>query len=79
MTDDGVMAPPSDESDDMEDMVKLAAELFVIVPLRDIERPPIDMRASARSKTPPLKAEAKEALCGVEGTVAWTAGPNAAL
>lgn len=63
----------------MEDMVKLAAELFVIVPFRDIESPPILIRASARSKTLPLNAAANEALWGVDGTVAWTAGPRAAL
>lgn len=34
---------------------------------------------SARSKTPPLNIALKDALCGVDGTVACTAGPNAAL
>ena len=49
----------------------------VIVPARDgpafIER-----RASARSNTLPLNIALYDEL-GVEGTVAWTAGPKAAL
>jgi hypothetical protein len=50
-----------------------------MVPVREpcIDRPPMDIRASARSNTPPLKALANEALCGV-ATVACTAGPSAA-
>ena len=38
----------------------------------------IERRASARSKTLPLNIALYDEL-GVEGTVAWTAGPNAAL
>lgn len=52
----------------------------VIVPFREeIEELFIDSRASARSNTFPLNIALYEALCGVEGTVACTAGPSAAL
>jgi hypothetical protein len=52
----------------------------VIVPFReDIEELLMDKNVSARSKTLPLNTALYEALCGVEGTVAWTAGPSAAL
>jgi len=44
-----------------------AAELF------------IERKASARSNTLPLNMALYEALCGVDGTVACTAGPSAAL
>jgi hypothetical protein len=50
----------------------------VIVPALD-ELPLIDRKASARSKTLPLNIALYEALCGVDGTVACTAGPKAAL
>jgi hypothetical protein len=39
----------------------------------------IDSSASARSKTLPVNIELYDALCGVDGTVACTAGPSAAL
>ena len=54
----------------------------VIVPAReDASEPPlvIDSKASALSNTLPLNIALYEALCGVEGTVACTAGPSAAL
>jgi hypothetical protein len=55
----------------------------VIVPFReDITDPDplfIDSSASARSKTLPVNMELYDALCGVDGTVACTAGPSAAL
>ena len=70
-TDAGVMEPSFDP------------RVEVIVPARDekpvVETLFIDIRVSARSKTLPLKMPLYVALCGVEGTVAWTAGPNAAL
>ena len=53
--------------------------LLFMVPVREKERPPMAINASARSKTLPLNALANEALCGVDGTVACTAGPRAAL
>lgn len=59
--------------------LRLVLDVEFIVPVRDMEIPPMEMRASARSKTLPLNAEANDALCGVDGTVAWTAGPKAAL
>lgn len=49
----------------------------VIVPARD-EPAFIERRASARSNTLPLNIALYDEL-GVEGTVAWTAGPKAAL
>jgi hypothetical protein len=49
----------------------------VIVPARE-EPAFIERRASARSKTLPLNMALYDEL-GVDGTVAWTAGPNAAL
>jgi hypothetical protein len=39
----------------------------------------IESNVSARSKTLPLNIAPNDALCGVEGTVACTAGPRAAL
>jgi hypothetical protein len=53
----------------------------VIVPAREdaAELPFIESKASARSKTLPLNIALYEALCGVDGTVACTAGPRAAL
>jgi hypothetical protein len=53
----------------------------VIVPAREDTTEPllIDSKASARSKTLPLNMPLYVALCGVEGTVACTAGPSAAL
>lgn len=39
----------------------------------------MEIKASALSKTLPLNAALKDALWGVDGTVAWTAGPRAAL
>lgn len=52
-----------------------------IVPVRDekLLALVIDKRASARSKTFPLNIPLYDALCGVDGTVACTAGPSAAL
>ncbi len=62
----------------------LVPSIEVIVPLREekedeMELVFIDKSASARSNTFPLNIPLYEALCGVEGTVAWTAGPRAAL
>lgn len=54
-------------------------DMLFMVPVRANGRPPMAIKASARSKTLPAKALAKEALCGVDGTVACTAGPRAAL
>lgn len=53
----------------------------VMVPAREdtTELPFIDRKVSARSKTLPLNMPLYVALCGVEGTVACTAGPSAAL
>ena len=55
----------------------------VIVPFREDTTDPdplfIDSSASARSKTLPVNMELYDALCGVDGTVACTAGPSAAL
>ena len=53
----------------------------VIVPAREetTEEPFIDSKASALSKTLPLNMPLNVALCGVDGTVACTAGPSAAL
>lgn len=66
--------------EDMDEAeVSESEEALVMVPERDIVRPPIEMKAFARSNTLPLKACANDALCGVAGTVAWTAGPRAAL
>jgi len=66
--DDGVIEP------------SLVPSIEVIVPLREeMELVFIDRSASARSNTFPLNIALYEALCGVEGTVAWTAGPRAAL
>jgi hypothetical protein len=50
----------------------------VMVPVLD-RVPFIDSNASARSNTLPLNIELYDALWGVDGTVACTAGPNAAL
>ncbi len=63
-----------EENEELRDVVAL-----FIVPVRDMDSPPMDINASARSKTFPLNALAKDAFCGVDGTVAWTAGPRAAL
>ena len=55
--------------DDIDDTdVKDNEDALVMVPDLDIVNPPMLMKALARSKTLPLRA--KEALCGVEGTVA---------
>jgi hypothetical protein len=58
-------------------------DMLAMVPVRDM-LPIVESSASARSNTLPEKALAKDepvndALCGVEGTVACTAGPRAAL
>jgi len=75
------------------DAVRLAVEVEFMVPLREgmalpnppppppMLPPPIDesiVSERSRSNTPE-KASEKEALCGVDGTVACTAGPRAAL
>ena len=76
--DDGPF-PPSDDSDEMDEK-----ELRLEWPLRgmpglDMDIPGFAIRASALSKTLPWNAAANDVFCGVFGTVACMAGPNAAL
>jgi len=55
-------------------------ELMVPARENDVMEPLfMDRKASARSKTLPLNIALYDALCGVDGTVACTAGPSAAL
>lgn len=59
---------PADVIDDRE--LRETVDALFIVLVRDKFNPPMEMRASARSKTFPEKTLAKEPLCGVDGTVA---------
>lgn len=56
--DEGVIKPSCEDKVEL----RLVVDAEVMVPVRDMERPPREMRVSARSKTLPLKAEEKEAL-----------------
>jgi hypothetical protein len=58
---DGVSIPSCEERVLLIEF-RLAVEVEFIVPVRDIDRPPIEMSASARSNTLPVKAAANEAL-----------------
>lgn len=78
MIDDGVCIPSSEDMDESDER-ELKPICPLIMPFRPIEMPGLAMRASARSNTFPWKADAKELLCGVVGTVACIAGPRAAL
>lgn len=71
--------PSSDDMEDKEDSELKPMWPLPKPPLRPMEIPGLAMRASARSKTFPWNAAAKELLEGVVGTVACIAGPRAAL
>lgn len=49
---------------------RLTVEFEFIVAVRPTYSPPIEIKASARSNTFPVNAALKDALCGVDGTVA---------